>query len=182
LVPAHMRHLELGICRRYRSDLAAQPAEARGDGELTTALGHELHADADAEERSAPPAHRLVERFLHARYRGEAAPAIGESADAGQHDALGGAHILGVVRHLDRRRDAGIPSRPLERLGGRAQIAGAVIDDDRGRDRAHHMPPPSVPFVEGTSPARLISISIAWRNARARPLKQDSTMWWLFSP
>ena len=42
--------------------------------------------------------------------------------------------------------------------------------------------PPSVPLVEGTASALRGSSVIAARKARARPLKQDSTMWWLFSP
>ena len=39
-----------------------------------------------------------------------------------------------------------------------------------------------LPLVEGTRPAWRGSMAIAWRNARARPLKQVSAMWWLFSP
>lgn len=37
-------------------------------------------------------------------------------------------------------------------------------------------------MVEGTSPAARGSITTAARSARARPLKQDSAIWWLFSP
>ena len=58
----------------------------------------------------------------------------------------------------------------LERLGGRAQIARAVIDRPR---RSHQRLPPSTPLVEGTASARRGSIATAWRSARARPLKQD---------
>src|SRR6185437_1054254 len=67
--------------------------------------------------------------------------------------------------------------RALERLGGRAEVPRAVIDD-----RDFHRVPLKVPLVDGTAPARRGSISTAWRKARARPLKQLSTMWWLFSP
>ena len=38
-----------------------------------------------------PLMHLLVQRLDHAGQGGEAAPAIGEGADAGQHDAVGGA-------------------------------------------------------------------------------------------
>src|SRR5579863_7926846 len=55
LVPAHMRHLERGVRRRNGHDLALEPAEPFGDLELAPALGHELHPDADAEERPAAP-------------------------------------------------------------------------------------------------------------------------------
>src|SRR3546814_17112413 len=46
----------------------------------------------------------------------------------------------------------------------------------------HQSEPPSTPLVDGTASALRGSISIAWRSARASPLKQLSTMWWLFSP
>ena len=72
-----------------RHHLAVDPAEP-GDGlELAAALRHQLHADADAEKRPAATHHRLVQRLFHAGHRGEAAPAIGEGADARQHDAVG---------------------------------------------------------------------------------------------
>ncbi len=42
--------------------------------------------------------------------------------------------------------------------------------------------PPSVPLVDGTSPAARGSIATAARSARASPLKQDSAMWWSLVP
>ncbi len=56
---------------------------------LVAALGHELHADADAEERLALLAHIVVQRLDHAGQRVEPAPAIGKGADARQHDPVG---------------------------------------------------------------------------------------------
>ena len=56
---------------------------------LEPGLGHQLHADADAEKRAALAAHGLVERLRHPGTAVEPAPAIGEGADPGQHDALG---------------------------------------------------------------------------------------------
>src|SRR5579872_314732 len=53
LVPPHMRNFEAGVGRFERHHLAPEPAEP-GDGlELAAALGHQLHADADAEKRAA---------------------------------------------------------------------------------------------------------------------------------
>ena len=42
--------------------------------------------------------------------------------------------------------------------------------------------PPSVPLVDGISPAARGSIATAARNARASPLKHDSEIWWLLVP
>ena len=73
--------------------VALDPAEARRDAELEPALGHQLRADADAEERPAFAAHGLLQRLAHAGDRIDARPAVGEGADARQHDAVGGQHV-----------------------------------------------------------------------------------------
>ena len=52
-VPAHMRDLQRRVRRRDAVDLAGDPAQSRGHLVFAAALGHELHADADAEERPA---------------------------------------------------------------------------------------------------------------------------------
>ena len=89
IVPAHMRDFQQGIARPDRRDVAGDPAQSLGDFILQTARRHQLHADADAEERAAARAHRFFQRLDHAGDRVEAAPAIGEGADAGQHDLIG---------------------------------------------------------------------------------------------
>ena len=97
---------------------------------LLAARRHQLHADADAEERPRLDAHRFGHRLDHAVKRVEAAAAIGEGADAGQHDAIGAIHHLGIARSRRSSADRAMLARgALERLGGRVQIAGAVIDD-----------------------------------------------------
>ena len=45
-----------------------------------------------------------TQRLFQPRHRGEAAAAIGEGADPGQHDPLGGGDILRPAGHDDRRR------------------------------------------------------------------------------
>ena len=45
--------------------------------------------------------HRLFKGFDHAGNIDQALAAIGEGADARQHDALGLAHVLGLGRHFD---------------------------------------------------------------------------------
>ena len=69
----------------------------------------------------------------------EAAPAVGEGADAGQHHPVGRGHDAWIVRHHDRLLQAGILRRALECLGRRVKIAGAVIDDGD----AHRLAPGS---------------------------------------
>ena len=75
----------------------------------------------------------------------------------GQHNAIGGQNLLGPARHDDAIANPDIGGGALAGLRRRAQIAGPVIDD---RD-CHYRLPLSVPFVEGTAPARRGSISIA---------------------
>lgn len=50
-VPADLRNLERRIRRRDLLHVARDPAEAFGDRLLQPAIGHELHADTDAEKR-----------------------------------------------------------------------------------------------------------------------------------
>ena len=127
LVPAHMR--DLGRARGERDDLAPDPAQPRMAAMLEPGLGHQLHADANAEEGPAVPMHDALQRLDHAGQAVEPGPAIGEGADAGQHDARGGRHLGGIGRDPDFGASGG------QRLGGRAQVAGAVVDDrgDQGR-------------------------------------------------
>ena len=136
-VPAHVRDFQLRIARHDAVDLAGDPAEPVGDLIFAAALGQKLHADADAEERPALVMHRLFQRRDHAVHAVEAAPAIGEGADARQHDAIGGGHHRRVVGHDDRLIVPAVARGPFERLGGGVQIARAVIDDgDAHRPRS----------------------------------------------
>src|SRR5215468_11081438 len=131
-VPAHMRDLQTWIRRRDAFDLARNPAQPRRDLVFAAALGHELHADANAEKRPAARAHAVVERLDHAADGVEPAPAIGEGADARQHHAVGAGDLLGFARHHDRLRQPFLARGALERFRRRMQIARAVIDDGDG--------------------------------------------------
>src|SRR5262249_8780472 len=68
--------------------------------------------------------------------RVEAAPAVGKGADARQHHSVGAAHLLGIIGDHDRLVAPGLARSALERLGGRVQVAGAVIDDGDAHARA----------------------------------------------
>ena len=116
--------------RRDPVDLARDPAEPVGDLVLAAALGHQLHADADAEERPAlarapsrpaprPCRARRRARAGNRRRRRRPAARCGRRARTASGSRV--TTIGCVVRRFARRA--------LERLGGRVQIAGAVIDD-----------------------------------------------------
>src|SRR3546814_6333238 len=52
-------------------DIAADPAKALVDPMFLPAVGHKLHADANAEERPALADHGLLKRVFHARKRAQ---------------------------------------------------------------------------------------------------------------
>src|ERR1035437_10269922 len=63
LIPAHLRQAQ-PAGGRHGGDLAADPAEARRHRVLQPALGHQLHADADAQEGFST-LHPLQHRLAH---------------------------------------------------------------------------------------------------------------------
>ena len=70
------------------------------------------------------------ERFTLAAGNGvEPATAIGEGADAGQHDMRRAADCLGIGCNADLWRETRLARCALEGFPGRMQIAGPVIDD-----------------------------------------------------
>ena len=88
-VPAHVRDLERGVGGGEADDLAGDPAEARGVAVLAADGRQHLLADADAEEGRAAADRALLDRLEEAGDGEEAGAAVGEGADAGQHDAVG---------------------------------------------------------------------------------------------
>src|SRR5471030_623768 len=101
-VPAHVRDFQLMTVGRDLVDFATYPAQALRHLVLAAALGHELHAHADAEERPAVVAYGFFQGRNHARNIVEAAAAFGESTDAGQHHAVGSADNIGIARDHDQ--------------------------------------------------------------------------------
>src|SRR4029079_10103072 len=128
---------------------------------LVRAREQELHAEADAEHGPRERRHDLGE----AR-GGEPRHSRGRRADPGPDHRPRSAHPLGIFGH------GRIHAEPLEREAERREIRPARANYD---DVASH----SGPFVDGSSPPRR---AIAWRSARATPLKHTSTMWCAFSP
>ena len=76
-----------------------------------------LHALDDAQ-------HHLAQRLFHSGYRSKPATAIGESADAGQHDPRGIAQAVGVIGDEDAAVGAALACGALKGFGGRAQMDG----------------------------------------------------------
>src|SRR5580704_15295145 len=135
-VPAHVRDFQVRIARHDAIDFAGDPTQAFRHFIFTAALGQELHADANAEERLASLAHRLVQRPDHAVHRVEAAPAIGEGADTRQHDTVRLRHHRRIVGHHDGLTEAGLVRGAFECFCGRVQVTGAVVDDRHAHRRA----------------------------------------------
>ena len=82
-----------------RPYLTVDPAEPLVLAMLVAHPRHELHADADAEEGHAPAQDGVLQRFDHAVAGGQPGLAVGEGADARQHDPLRVPHPVGIVRH-----------------------------------------------------------------------------------
>src|SRR5215475_2548679 len=171
-VPAHMRDLQIWIRRLNTLDLACNPTQPLRHLVFAAAFGHELHADANAEERPAAHAHAVVERLHHAADGIEPAPAIGEGADARQHHALGAGDLFGIARHHDRLRQPFLARGALERFCRRVQIARAVIDDSDG-----HRGAPGCGNKPMTSDdcRRAIAMPIAGEDARGAPSADDGS-------
>ena len=132
VVPAHVRDLQARRRRRQNRDLAVDPAEPGMLAVFAADARHQLHADADAEKRPTVVDHRSVQGLDHAGQRLEPPPAVGERADARQHDPLGAADLARIAADLDRTVQAALGHGALERLRRRSQVAGAVVDDDDG--------------------------------------------------
>ena len=132
-VPAHVRDLQLRIARRDAVDLAGNPARALDHLVFAAALGHQLHADADAEER--PAVLRAPSRSARRPCRAPHRARGGNPRRRRRRAARRGRRartLSGSSRHQDRLIVAGLARRALEGLRRRVQIARAVIDD---RDR-----------------------------------------------
>src|SRR5262245_43127722 len=171
-VPAHMRDLQTWIRRLNTFDLARNPAQPRRHLVFAAAFRHELHADANAEERPAAPAYAVVERLHHAADGIEPAPAIGEGADARQHHPLGAGDLLGIARHHDRLRQSFLARGTLERFRRRMQIARAVIDDGHGHRGAPGCGNKPMTSDDGR---RAIATPIAGEGARGAPSAADGS-------
>ena len=123
-VPAHVRQdgrLEFA----HNARPLAEPR--RLVSALDAVLEQHLHADADAEHGTTAGEPTLDE--LAAAHRIQLVHDGRERADAGHDQAVGRGDLRAVGGQLDGR------ARELERLGGRVNVAGAVVEDHDGRSR-----------------------------------------------
>jgi hypothetical protein len=118
-----MWNLQLGIRWRNAIDFAWYPPQTWRHPILASAFRHQLHADADAEERRAPFADTPLERVHHAWNCIEAAPAIGERADSGQHNPVSARNHFRIAGDRNRLLMPAFTSGALKSLSGRMQIA-----------------------------------------------------------
>src|SRR3546814_4322315 len=81
------------------------------------AVGHKLHADANAEERPALADHGLLKRVFHARKRAQRRRALAERAHSGKDDAVCGSHLFRCAggHHIDGARHGGDGKRVGDR-------------------------------------------------------------------
>ena len=128
-VPADLRDLERGIGRCHLDDIAFYPAETLRRGLFKAARGHQLHANADPEERSALVLDDIDDRVMHAGNRIEPAAAVGIGADPRKYDPVGRGHPVCLIGQLDRHVKNSLARRAFESLGRRAQVARSVVDD-----------------------------------------------------
>src|SRR3546814_14967599 len=75
-------------------DIAADPAKALVDPMFLPAVGHKLHADANAEERPALADPGLLKRVFHARKRAQRRRPLAERAPTGKDYAVCGAPLF----------------------------------------------------------------------------------------
>src|SRR3954447_9218208 len=148
---------------RQAGDAARQEAEAVCYAEFLPFLKEDLEADADAEQRG-PAVERLVQRLL--QRAAQSVARWSEGADAGEDQAAGRRHLLGVGG------DRGPGADVLEGAHEVAEVTHSGVDHESRVAHAER-----VPLVLGTSadPARFAT---AWRSASAAALKAASAAWW----
>src|SRR5262249_53494755 len=120
---------QVWIRRRNAGDFTFNPAETRSYLIFAPAVCHQLHANADTEERLALFANTLLERLDHARNFIEAATTICKRTDSRQHNAVSTRHHIGIAGDCDRLFLPAVARGAFESLSSRMQIAEAIVDD-----------------------------------------------------
>ena len=151
------------------------PSQPLGHAEFQAALGHQLHADADAQKRRAF-GHAAEHRLLQPRDSGKAGGAVGKRALARKNDPIRPPDQLRVRGDADVGGQALLFRREGKPPRGRGKIAAAVIND--GSSATHQREP----LVEGIWPALRASGATAMRSARAAALNVASATWCALVP
>ena len=96
---------------------------------LQPARGHQLHADANSEERLGAADDFVLQRVPHAGYGLKAVAAVLEGAHTRKHDTIRLANLVGIGSDFHLYRQSIVAGGAFEGLGRGMQIARAVIDD-----------------------------------------------------
>ena len=128
VVPAHMGDFELRVFRGDLGHLAADPAQPGGILVFAAHAGHQLHADADAEEGAALFLDRLDHRVIEAASPFQGGHTGREGAIARQDQTVGAGHDLGIRGHRDLACVM-LAGHTLEGFMRGVQVAGFVVDD-----------------------------------------------------
>src|SRR5688500_5848373 len=159
LVPTHVRNGKMVAIWKSPYTPGKQ-AEARHIA-FFRRLEHQLHADANTEQRLFERANRLDQaRTLQATH------AIRRGADARKQ------HMARRLKPRRIGREVGFDAEPLNGELKRCDVRAAAVDDGQ----ASHQ---SVPFVLGSSVSVMRN---ACRSVRPTPLKHASIMWCVLSP
>ncbi|MDT4880333.1 hypothetical protein FQZ97_1160770 [compost metagenome] len=71
----------------------------------------------------------IFQCFHHSRHGMKAATAIGISANTRQNDAISACHAVGIRCEFDFSFHTALMGGALKGLGGRAKIAGTIVDN-----------------------------------------------------
>ena len=96
-VPAHVRHLAVRIDRFEANHISSDPIEAWRFSKFEAARGHQLHANADAQERRATHSDGGADRLDDTGSRRQGAPAGAEGADPRQDDCVGAGDDVRII-------------------------------------------------------------------------------------
>lgn len=99
-----MRDLERGVIRRDVLHFTGYPVKTLGILVLASPCRHQLHTHAYAHERACFMCDRFDHCCIKARMAFQLGHAGGESTIAGQHNAVGTGHHVGIACHDDVAR------------------------------------------------------------------------------
>ncbi len=128
VVPAHVGHFECLVFGFDFNDFAADPVQPFGVLVLAPPAGHQLHSDANPQERAPFDLDRFYHGLVKPACAGQRRVASRKRPVAGQHDAVGPRHDV-RVRGDHNFAGVDLAGHPLERFVGRVQVAALVVDD-----------------------------------------------------
>ena len=117
------------------ANLAGDPPQSLRHLVLEAPVGHELHADADAQERPPLVVNDLFERLPHACDGIEPAFAVGKGADAGTSEAQTDPEVTETVRGLPKSEGDSGETGQQGRRSGQSPKDGTGKGQGQGRGK-----------------------------------------------